>query len=73
MHEYYKRVHDEAWARMRQLVGQDVEDSCTDMKCGLEYVKRHGTSRQFAEAIDCYIDYKWAAHEIAAHEMLKQM
>ena len=71
MGEYYKKVHDEALAGMRRVVGQEVEDNCTDMKCGLEYVKKHKTAKQFVEALDYYIDYKWAKHEIAAHGMAK--
>ena len=67
MHEYYKHVHDEALAGMRRVVGQEVEDSCADMKCGLEYVKKHKTTKRFIEALDYYFDYKWAKHEIAAH------
>ena len=67
MHEYYKAVHDEALAGMRRVVGQEVEDSCTDMKCGLEYVLKHKSAKHVADAIDYYVDYKWAKHEIAAH------
>ena len=71
MQEYYKKVHDDALDGMRRIVGQEVEDSCADMKCALEYVKKHKTAKKFVEALDYYIDYKWAKHEIAAHAVSK--
>ena len=67
MHEYWKKVHDEALAGMRRVTGQEVEDTLADMKRGWEYAKKHGTFKQASDAADYYIDYKWVCHEKAAH------
>lgn len=71
MHEYYQRVKDEALAGMRRVVGQEVEDTCADMKRGWEFARKNLTFKQASDAADYYIDYKWASHEIAAHKAMK--
>ena len=68
MEEYWKKVHDDALARMRALVaGNVVKDNCDDMRCALAYVMKHGSCKDAAEAMDAFVDYKWAMHEMAAH------
>ena len=75
MHEYYKKVHDNALAGMQALVDHykhdKVEDDCSDMECALAYVMKHGSCKMAAKAIGYFSDYKWAAHEIAAHAAMK--
>ena len=76
MHEYWKKVHDDALAGMRTLIAvlksDKVEDSCEDMECALAYVMRHGNCKAKAKAMGYFVDYKWAKHEIAAHAMEKK-
>ena len=75
MHEYWKEVHDKALAGMQGLIDKltddTVEDSCNDMECALAYVMKHGNCKMAAKAIGYFNDYKWAKHEIAAHNAAK--
>jgi len=69
MHEYWKRVRDDALAGMRKLLDgyMKVEDTCEGMHGALAYVMKHGNGQEKADAIAHFDDYKWAAHELAAH------
>ena len=75
MHEYWKKVHDDALAGMQSLIDKltedTVDDNCKDMECALAYVMKHGRCKMKAKAIGYFNDYKWAMHEIAAHEAAK--
>lgn len=68
MQEYWKKVKSEALDSMRRLIGQDVEDNCEDMERAMEYAIKHLTAKEKSKAISDYIDYKWAVHEMKAHE-----
>jgi hypothetical protein len=69
MDEYWKKVHDKAFADMTALLAgyMVVEDTCDGMHKALVYVMRRGSCRDQADAIAFYGDYKWWAHEVAAH------
>ena len=69
MDEYWKKVHDKALADMRKVLDgyMAVEDTCEGMHKALAYVMRHGNGQEKADAIAAFDDYKWVAHEIAAH------
>ena len=75
MPEYWKKVHDEALAGMQTLVDlykhDEVKDTCYDMECALAFVMKRGSCRIAAKAIGLFNDYKWAKHEIAAHQAEK--
>ena len=71
MQEYWKKVKSEALDSMRRLIGQDVEDNCEDMERALEYAFKHGKTKDAAKATSDYGDYKWAVHEMKAHETVK--
>lgn len=68
MQEYWKKVRSEALDSMRRLIGQDVEDNCEDMERAMEYAFKHLSGKQAAKAVSDYGDYKWAIHEMKAHE-----
>lgn len=70
MREYWQKVHDEALAGMRKVLDgyMGVEDTCEGMHKALEYVMKHGNGQEKAAAIAYFGDYKWAAHEVAAHK-----
>ena len=69
MQEYWKKVKSEALDAMRRLIGQDVDDTCEDMRKALAYTLDHGTPTEASQAVDYYGDYKWAVHETKAHEI----
>lgn len=68
MEKYWEEVKHKALDGMRRVVGQEVEDDCADMKRAYEYAKKHLSLRAQTDAADYFFDYKWAMHEIAAHE-----
>ena len=75
MEKYWQKVHDEALAGMQAIISKlsdnKVDDNCDDMECALAFVLRHGTCKMKARAHACFVDYKWAKHEIAAHAAMK--
>ena len=70
MREYWQKVRAEALAGMRKLLDgyMKVEDTCESMHNALAYVMKHGNGQEKADAIAYFDDYKWAAHEVAAHK-----
>ena len=70
MHEYWKAVHRDALAKMREVLEgyMKVEDTCESMHKALAYVMKHGNAQEKADAIAAYNDYKWVAREVAAHK-----
>ena len=72
MHEYFENVKADALKSLRLLTGQDVEDSFDDVRKAVWWVKCHGNRMQACLAKEAAWDYRWARHEIAAHEAEKK-
>ena len=68
MEKYWEKVRREALEGMRRVIGQEVEDDCADMTRAYEYALKKLTPAKVAVATGYLFDYKWALHEIAAHE-----
>ena len=73
MHEYFENVKAEALKTLRLLTGQDVEDSFDDVRKAVWWCKCHLGRMQACYAKEAAWDYRWARHEIAAHEAERKM